>query len=314
MSIWEAILQGVVQGATEFLPVSSSGHLSIFQHMFGIRLPGILFDVMLHLGTLIAVIFVYRKLVLRLLKEFVSLCKDVVHRQFKWSEMSQDRRLLMMLILGLLPLFLLFLPVPGADMKIKDLSEQLASDTGIVAEGLALLATSGLLFLGIRANEKMKQDKVIVDRKGNRVPAKGRRRIHTLDALCMGVAQLFAAVFPGLSRSGSTMSAGLMRGLNQQAALDYSFVLGIPTIAAAALFSLKDLGTQGEAIGALPVLVGMLTAMAVGFLAIQLLRWIVTTDKLMVFVYYTLAAGGIVTILGLIEHLIGHNLFSGTPL
>ncbi len=314
MSIFDAIIQGIIQGATEFLPVSSSGHLSISQHIFGIELPGILFDIMLHLGTLIAVIFVYRNLVWRLIKEFFSLCRDLIHREFKWSEMSHDRRLLMMLVIGLLPLFLLFLPIPGTGMKVKDFSEMLASDKGMVAEGLALLATSALLFLGIAANKHMKQEKTVVNREGKRVPAQGRKKIHTIDAALIGITQCLAAIFPGLSRSGSTLSVGLLRGINQQTALDYSFVLGIPSIAAAALVSLKDLGSEGAAIGAAPLIIGMLTAMVVGFLAIKLLKWIVTTNKLEIFAYYTLIVGGVVTILGIIEHIMRQNLFTGNPL
>lgn len=314
MSIFDAIIQGIIQGATEFLPVSSSGHLSISQHIFGIELPGILFDIMLHLGTLIAVIFVYRNLVWRLIKEFFSLCRDLVHREFKWSEMSHDRRLLMMLVIGLLPLFLLFLPIPGTGMKVKDFSEMLASDKGMVAEGLALLATSALLFLGIAANKRMKQEKTVVNREGKRVPAQGRKKTHTIDAVLIGITQCLAAIFPGLSRSGSTLSVGLLRGINQQTALDYSFVLGIPSIAAAALVSLKDLGSEGAAIGAAPLIIGMLTAMVVGFLAIKLLKWIVTTNKLEIFAYYTLIVGGVVTVLGIIEHIMHQNLFTGNPL
>ncbi len=155
MTILEAVIQGVIQGATEFLPVSSSGHLSISQHIFGIELPGILFDIMLHLVTLVAVVFVYRGLIWRLIKEFFSLLGDVFRGRFKWADMSPDRRLIFMLIIGLLPLFLLFLPIPGTDMKIKDLSEQLASDSTILTEGLALLATSALLFLGIWAGKPL---------------------------------------------------------------------------------------------------------------------------------------------------------------
>lgn len=313
MTVFEAIIQGIIQGATEFLPVSSSGHLSISKHLFGIELPGILFDIMLHLGTLVAVVFVYRKLIWRLLKEFGSLCVDVVHGKFKWSEMNHDRRLIFMLIIGLLPLFLLFAPIPGTGMQLKDLSDQLGSDSSMLAEGLALLATSALLFLGIRA-DRLTHKKTIQDRQGRRVQNPGRKKLHTVDAIVIGFTQCVAAVFPGLSRSGSTLSVGLLRGINQQTALDYSFVLGIPAIAAAAVVSLKDLGSDGAAIGAAPLIAGVITAAIVGFLAIKLLKWIVTTNKLTVFAYYTLIAGTLVTVLGIIEHILNKNLFTGAPL
>ncbi len=313
MTVFEAIIQGIIQGATEFLPVSSSGHLSISKHLFGIELPGILFDIMLHLGTLVAVVFVYRKLIWRLLKEFGSLCVDVVHGKFKWSEMNHDRRLIFMLIIGLLPLFLLFAPIPGTGMQLKDLSDQLGSDSSMLAEGLALLATSALLFLGIRA-DRLTHKKTIQDRQGKRVQNPGRKKLHTVDAIVIGFTQCVAAVFPGLSRSGSTLSVGLLRGINQQTALDYSFVLGIPAIAAAAVVSLKDLGSDGAAIGAAPLIAGVITAAIVGFLAIKLLKWIVTTNKLTIFAYYTLIAGTLVTVLGIIEHILNKNLFTGAPL
>ena len=313
MTVFEAIIQGIIQGATEFLPVSSSGHLSISKHLFGIELPGILFDIMLHLGTLVAVVFVYRKLIWRLLKEFGSLCADVVHGRFKWSEMNHDRRLIFMLIIGLLPLFLLFAPIPGTGMQLKDLSDQLGSDSSMLAEGLALLATSALLFLGIRA-DRLTHKKTIQDRQGRRVQNPGRKKLHTVDAIVIGLTQCVAAVFPGLSRSGSTLSVGLLRGINQQTALDYSFVLGIPAIAAAAVVSLKDLGSDGAAIGAAPLIAGVITAAIVGFLAIKLLKWIVTTNKLTIFAYYTLIAGTLVTVLGIIEHILNKNLFTGAPL
>ncbi len=196
MTVFEAIIQGIIQGATEFLPVSSSGHLSISKHLFGIELPGILFDIMLHLGTLVAVVFVYRKLIWRLLKEFGSLCVDVVHGKFKWSEMNHDRRLIFMLIIGLLPLFLLFAPIPGTGMQLKDLSDQLGSDSSMLAEGLALLATSALLFLGIRA-DRLTHKKTIQDRQGKRVQNPGRKKLHTVDAIVIGLTQCVAAVFPG---------------------------------------------------------------------------------------------------------------------
>ena len=314
MTIFEAIILGIIQGATEFLPVSSSGHLSISKHIFGIELPGILFDIMLHLGTLIAVVFVYRELIWRLIKEFGSLCVDIVHGRFKWSEMNHDRRLIFMLIIGLIPLFLLFLPIPGTGMDIKGLSETLGSDSDILVEGLALLATSALLFAGIYANKRVKQVRSHKDASGRMVKSNGRKKIHTVYALLIGITQCLAAVFPGLSRSGSTLSIGLLRGINQQTALDYSFVLGIPSIAAAALVSLLDMGEQADAVGAGTLIVGILTATVVGFLAIKLLKWIVTTNKLHIFAFYTLIVGAVVSVIGIIEHITGKNLFTGMGL
>ena len=155
MSIFEAIVQGIVQGATEFLPISSSGHLSLAQHIMGVKVDSLLFDILLHLGTLIAVCAVYYKLIWRLIKAFISLVADVFRGKFKWKDMDHDRRLLMMLIIGLIPLFLLFLPVPGTGMKLKDISELWASDSTIWIEGFAFLMTSALLFLGIRAQEHL---------------------------------------------------------------------------------------------------------------------------------------------------------------
>lgn len=314
MTIVQAIIQGIIQGLTEFLPISSSGHLSISKHFFNIEMPSIAFDIMLHLGTLIAVVFVYWETFVKLVLEFFRLIADIFKRRFKWSEMSKDRRLLMMLIIGLVPLFLLFIPIPGTGMNIKDLSEILSTDSSILVEGIALLFTSLLLFLGIRANKKTIKEKRVIDKKGQVVSTNGRIKIHTKDAISIGLAQFLAAIFPGISRSGSTLSVGLMRGINKQTALDYSFVLGTPAIVAAALVSIKDLGadTIGVSTGAL--IAGVITSAVVGFFAIKVLKWIVSSDKLSVFAYYTLILGGVVVIISIIEHITGTNLFSGAPM
>ncbi len=313
MTIWEAIIQGIVQGATEFLPVSSSGHLSLSQHILGVQLDSLLFDILLHLGTLFAVLAVYYKLVWRLIKAFFSLLDDLVHGQFKWKQMDYDRRLLMMLIIGLLPLFLLFLPIPGTGMKLKDVSELWAKDTTLWIEGFAFLMTSAMLFLGIRATKRTKPHRH-VSRDGKVSQLKGRRKLCTVDAICIGVTQCAAAVLPGLSRSGSTLATGLMRGVNQQTALDYSFVLGIPSILAAAVLTVTDVVGQPIDIGVGVMIAGVLTAAIVGFLAIKLLKWIVTTNKLQIFAYYTLVLGIVTLIVAAVEAISGHNLFSGTPI
>ncbi len=310
MSILQAIILGIVQGATEFLPVSSSGHLSLAQHMMGLSMPGLFFDVMLHLGTLIAVIFVYRNLILRLLRELVRVVQDLVHREFHWKQMSPDRRLLMMLIIGLLPLFLLFLPVPGTGHSIKDYADIFSEDSDILVEGFSFLGTSALLYFGIQMNRKVRP----MMRDGRTMPG-GRRQYNPVDALSVGVGQVFAAVFPGLSRSGTTLSVGLMRGINKQSALDYSFVMGIPAILAAVILETKDAVAQGTGgIGFGVVICGLLSAMIVGFLAIKLLKWIVSSNKLAIFVVYTGILGVLTIIIGIIEHVTGFNLFSHMPL
>lgn len=313
MSIFEAIIQGIIQGITEFLPISSSGHLSISKHIFNIRMPGILFDIMLHLGTLVAVVFVYRHTIGNLIVEFFKLIGDLIHRRFKWGEMNDSRRLLIMLVIGLLPLFCLFLPIPGTEMKIKDLSELFATDNDIAVEGAALLVTALLLFLGIRASKRPNH------RSRKRIGAHARREavdertaITLKDAIIIGVTQFFAAVFPGISRSGSTLSAGLMSGLKKQTALDYSFVLGIPAILAAAVVSVTDVASGDvEQIGGMHILIiGIVVSAVVGFFAIKLLRWLVKSDRLQIFAYYTLIVGAIVLIVGVAEHILGKNLFA----
>ena len=313
MSIWEAVIQGIVQGATEFLPVSSSGHLALSQHILGVELDSLLFDILLHLGTLIAVVAVYYKLIFRLIRAFIKMVADIFKGRFKWKEMDEDQNLLFMLVIGLVPLFLLFLPVPGTGMDIKDFSELWSKDTNLWVEGCAFLATSTLLFLGIHALKKNSVH-TVTDENGEKKEVKGRTRMTLMDAIGVGITQCCAAVFPGLSRSGSTLSAGLIRGVNQQTALDYSFVLGIPSILAAAVLTIKDAAAAPVDIGIGVMAAGVITAAVVGFLAIKLLKWIVTTNKLEIFAFYTLALGVLTLVVCIIETVMGINIFAGTPL
>ncbi len=311
MSVFEAIVQGIVQGLTEFLPVSSSGHLSLAKHVMGVSVEGLFFDVMLHIGTLVAVMIVYYETIWKLLLAFASLCKDIVRGNFHWKEMDEDRRLLLMLVIGLLPLFLMFLPIPGTDMKLKDISDVLATDNSILAEGFSFLLTSILLFLAIRAGKQIRAYRKRRDEYGRKQVSLGRSKYHTADAVAVGLTQLCAALLPGVSRSGSTLSVAMIRGINQQKALDYSFVLGIPSILAAAALTLKDAVSSGEAVEWLPLLAGMITSAVVGFLAIQLLRWMVTTNKLHVFAIYAAILGVITILIAIIESMTRVNFFTG---
>ncbi|MGN0550665.1 MAG: undecaprenyl-diphosphate phosphatase [Acutalibacteraceae bacterium] len=316
MNIWDAIIQGIVQGLTEFLPVSSSGHLAISQHILGVTENNLFFNVMLHVGTLVAVCIVYYKLFYRLIKEFVSLVKDIFTGKFKWSEMNADRNLLVMLIIGLIPLFLLFMPLPFAQgLKIKDLADLWAGNTGyFIIVGISLIFTSILLTLGIIMNKyttKRYAQKGIVKKNGA-----GRQRYNIVDALSVGIAQVVAAIFPGVSRSGSTLAVGQLRGINKQTALDYTFVLGTPAILAAALLETKD-AIEANALASvepLPVIIGIVTSAVVGLFAILLFKWMLAKDRMILFVIYTALVGAAVIIVSAIELSTGVNIFTNAPL
>ena len=315
MNIFEAIVLGAVQGLTEFLPVSSSGHLAIFQHFFGLNDNNLFFNVMLHVGTLTAVCAVYWRLFLRLIKSFFRILKKIFTRKFKWGEMDADENFVMMLIIGLLPLFLLFLPI-GGGMKIKDLADKWNSDGYLIITAISLLVTSFLLVIGINANRKTT---ILYKSHGKlRADGAGRRKLNPVDAVFIGLFQAVAAIFPGISRSGSTLTAGELRKINKQRALDYSFVLGTPAIIAAALLEGKDalFPADGSAVSIefFPTLIGIITSAIVGFLAIRLFKWLLSTNRMYYFVLYTAGAGIICLVISIIELISGVNLFTQQPL
>ena len=313
MTIVEAIIQGAVQGLTEFLPVSSSGHLTITQHVLGIDMEGgnLFFNVMLHIGTLVAVIAFYHKLIWRLIKAFFSMIGDIFTGKFKWKELSDDKRMVLMVIIGLIPLLLLFIPIPGTDMKLKDLVESFNTDKYFIVVGICLLITSLLLFIGSRCSRS-----TVPMKHAKNGGEAGRTSMNVLDAITIGITQCFATL-PGLSRSGSTLSVGQMRGLNKQTALDYTFILGTPAIIAAALLEGKDAleeGTEQLTANLLPIIIGMVVAAVVGYLAIALFKWLLKTDKMIISIIYTAVVGLAVVVISIIEMQTGVNLFSGAPL
>ena len=312
MTIVDAIIQGVVQGLTEFLPVSSSGHLTITQHVLGLDLEGgnLFFNVMLHIGTLVAVVAFYHKLIWRLIKAFFSMIGDIFTGRFKWKELSDDKRMVIMVIIGLLPLVLLFVPVPGTGMKLKDFVESFNTSKYFIVVGVCLLLTSILLFIGNRCS---RSDVPMKHAKGGET---GRTSMNVVDALVVGLTQCFATL-PGLSRSGSTLSVGQMRGLNKQTALDYTFILGTPAIIAAAVLEGKDAlegGMDKITADIVPIIVGMVVSAVVGYLAIALFKWLLKTDKMIIFTIYTAVVGIAVIVVSILEMKSGVNLFSGAPL
>lgn len=318
MSILDAIIQGVVQGLTEFLPVSSSGHLAITQHILGAGTgeSNLFFNVMLHVGTLVAVVAFYHKLVWDLIKEFFLMLKDIFTGKFKWSKMNYNRNLVVMLIIGLIPLFLLFLPIPGTDMKLKDLADRLSASHVLIVTACSLILTSVLLTIGIICNRKsVASTHKHLAAKSN---AKATRdSFNVVDAILVGVTQVCAALLPGLSRSGSTLSVGEMRGISKQKALDYTFVLGIPSILAAALLEGVDAIKSPEGLSNIefiPLIIGMAVSAVVGYLAIVIFKWFLKSDKMEIFVIYTAIVGVAFIVISIIEMNTGVNLFTGAPI
>ena len=276
MSVLEAIIQGIIQGLTEFLPVSSSGHLSVFQHFFGINgEEAVLSTIVMHMGTLVAVFIAFRKKILALIKEFFSMIKDIFTGEFSYKEMNGNRRMIVMIIVSILPLFVFYI--------FKDFFAGLSSDNDIMVEGFAFIYTSVLLY--------------IADRHSNGTKTAGETTVKS--ALTIGAFQGIALV-PGISRSGSTISGALLTGMKREDAVEYSFILGIPVILAGALVEFKDVGTAAsESLGVL--IIGFVVSAVVGYLAIGLLKWLIKYNKFRVFSIYTFILGAAVITAGILE-------------
>ena len=276
MKIVDAIIQGIVQGVTEFLPVSSSGHLAISQYFLGTdNENNLLFNVCLHLGTLFSVLFVYRKIILKLIISFFEL--------FKNSEKDKYQKLAINLIIALLPLFFLFVPLPKIK-NLKSLASSLAESGSLLPIGISLIFTSILILIGFLCSKSSNKTK------------KNIFEINSKNSFLIGFAQMFAAVFPGLSRSGSTLSFGLMQNIDKKSAIDFSFLLGIPAIIAASILEFKEALESGIKIEFIPTIIGMLISAVFGFLSIKLFKWLVSSNKLWVFSIYTFVLGLIIII------------------
>ncbi|MGN1481028.1 undecaprenyl-diphosphate phosphatase [Porcipelethomonas sp.] len=285
MNIFEAIMQGIIQGLTEFLPVSSSGHISLYQHFTGNSGEGaLLFSAILHLGTLVAVFTAFRKTIWEMLKELVFMIRDIFTGKFKWKEMNGPRRAIIMMIISLLLLIPFYI--------FKDFFEGISEDSDIIVEGICFLYTSVILFLSDRC---VKGSKKFEDIKGK-------------DAVVVGIFQ-GVALLPGVSRSGSTISSGLFCGFERETAVQYSFILGIPAILGGCLLEIKDAAEQ-NALAFEPVnfILGFAVAAVVGLCAIKMVNWLVKSDKFKIFAIYTFILGIAVIGIGIFEHAVGMNL------
>ena len=275
MSIIKAIILGAVQGITEFLPISSSGHLSLFQHFLGVGGEGsLLFSVLLHLGTLIAVFIVFHKTIFELVIEFFDLIKDIFTGNFKFKELKGKKKMLVMFVFSCIPLLLLLIPI-GNDMKLMDWLSGFSEDNSILLEGFCFLFTGCLLLTSTYISKR----KTLT------------REVNTVDSFAVGLAQVFAAGFPGISRSGSTISTGMICGVSKEYMVEYSFILGIPAILVANVVELKDAVDAGAQLELLPTIIGVLVAAVVGVACIKLLQWILKKDMWKYFGFYCLIIG-----------------------
>lgn len=277
MSLLNAIILGIIQGVAEFLPISSSGHLSIAQNLFGLSVEGtndMFFDVLLHLGTLAAVFVAYWAEIHEMIVEFFRAIGDVFGRK-KQKKLPPARRLIVMIILGTLPLF--------AILPVKDVIEELSQNTYFI--GVALLVTGVLLTACDRV------------RKGKKTEASASMR----DALIVGVGQAIATC-PGISRSGMTISMGCFCGFERKFAVRFAFLLSIPAVLGANILEIVDVMETGIDLSLLPTyFVGVLVAAVSGYLCIRLLKMIAENGKFGAFAYYCWAMGGITIVLSALK-------------
>ena len=273
MSTLEALVLGIVQGLTEFLPISSTAHLRIVPAVFGWQDPGAAFTAVVQMGTMAAVLLYFRHDLWNMTR---ALLRSIGDRSL-WHSQEEDGRLGWYIVLGTIPIGIL-------GLAFKDQIENQARTLEVV--GLAMMIFSAVLWQA--------------DRIGTRT-----RSIHEVnmrDAIVIGFAQALALI-PGVSRSGATMSFGLFQGFNREAAARYSFLLSVPAVVLSGVFELRKVG-DGTGAGVAPTVVATIFAFIFGYLSIAWLLKYVRTHTFEIFVVYrvivgfavfALAAGGVIS-------------------
>jgi undecaprenyl-diphosphatase len=262
MNFFYAIFLGLLQGVTEFLPISSSGHLALVQFFLDIEGGGMVFDVALHLGTLLGVIIYFRRDFIRM---FIALVKPQVLGQ----EARRERLLALYICIGTIPAVV-------AGYLLKDFVETVFRAPVLIA---GLLAGGGLLLL-------------LTDKLGKQ--QRSLKNIGLADVAIIGMFQALA-LMPGVSRSGITMTAGLMMGLNRMSAARFSFLLSAPVILGAGVYNLPAIIRQGSEPGQQGLyLAGFIAAAVSGYLVIAFLLRFVQSHSFAVFAYYRFILAGLV--------------------
>jgi len=260
MSIFQALILGLIQGITEFLPVSSSGHLALSEKLFGLSGNNLRFEVFVHLGTLLAVVVFFRLKVWKLIK---SVFMGRMYYQKGWHFTDDNLRLSLLLILATIPAAFI-------GYKFDDVIEQAFASP--IAVSAFLLVTGTILFL----------TRFVKNHEG---------KINWWRALVIGLAQA-VAILPGVSRSGSTIAAGIFTRMKQEKAAEFSFLLSIPIILGAGVVKLKDMLETGlPSSELLMIIVGAIAAALSGYWAIKVMLQLVKKGRLEYFAYYCWAVG-----------------------
>lgn len=273
MDTIQAIIVGIVQGLTEFLPVSSSAHLIFVQELLGINQAGIAFNVLLHLGTLVAVVGYFFKDIIEMIKAFFSSLLDIFRGKFR-ENFKKDpyKKLTWMVIIGTIPTGIIgFL----FDSEIEAIFQS------ITIPAFFLLITGILLYVSQCVNVENR------DIKNSGIK----------DSIIVGIGQAFA-IIPGLSRSGTTIASGLLMGFDKEFAAKFSFFLAIPAIIGATVTQLDGI-TSGLGANLLPYFLGFLAALISGYLAISILLKLIRKKSLDIFAFYCWILGAAILLYSL---------------
>lgn len=281
MNIFETIFLGIVQGVAEFLPVSSSGHLAIFKNIFGLSEVGLVYDILLHIGTLMAVFIVFWKDIRKLISNGILMLVDFFinisiflhniknknkNKPYREILSTSYRRFVMLVIVSSFPTAII-------GYLMSDMIESVAA--GLIVPGIGLLLSGTVLIISDLLPEGFKKSD----------------NASWWNAIFIGVVQGVSTI-PGISRSGSTITAALFCKFDRKFAVKYSFIMSIPAILGASLLELKDIGKEqltGSEWG--NYLIGMVVAGFVGFICIKTMLFIVRKRKFKFFAIYCYAAG-----------------------
>ena len=277
MTVIQGILLGILQGIAEFLPISSSGHLAVVQKLFGLEEVPLLFDIMLHLATLLAVVLYFRKKIWTLLCVFGRL----IARRPAPKAVNKDDLLCGTEARGRMTILAVIITtvVTGA---IGVFTSKLIPDMPVKVTCAGFIVTALLLVFS----------SIIERRKSSAVKKSAEKNdgIKWYQAIVIGVMQGFGTL-PGISRSGSTIAGSQLCGVNRAAAGEYSFIVSIPAILGAFLLELKDFAEVGSTVGAAPVIAGCAAAFAWGYISLAVLMKIIRKGKLEWFACYLIPAG-----------------------